>query len=34
MRNATIGANERVRDPEYQKLLQQYRPVPVGRGAG
>jgi hypothetical protein len=33
IRNATIGANERVRDPEYQKLLQQYRPAPAGRGA-
>lgn len=33
MRNVTIGANERVHDPEYQKLLQQYRPAPAGRGA-
>jgi dienelactone hydrolase len=33
MRNATIGANERVHDAEYQKLLQQYRPAPAGRGA-
>jgi len=33
MRNATIGAGERVRDAEYQKLLQQYRPAPQGRGA-
>jgi hypothetical protein len=33
LRNATIGANERARDPEYQKLLEQYRPAPAGRGA-
>jgi predicted esterase len=34
LRNATIGANQRVRDADYQKLLQQYRPAPAGRGAG
>ena len=33
MRNATIGANDRNRDAEFQKLLQQYRPAPAGRGA-
>jgi pimeloyl-ACP methyl ester carboxylesterase len=33
MRNATVGAGERVQDAEYRKLLQQYRPAPAGRGA-